>query len=422
MLSVFYEKALPLVFALWLIASLPVSNFAQNKETFWHIETGYKAVDLTKVFERECTEVLVDGNGSDRVEVRFQPNLHVKANEVFRNLRSMLSRTRQMLRPLPVNGIRFYLMQSSDRPQSYGIRLSKNDDLLLLAVIVDPAHEDRNLSDIIYKTAPHEMVHSVVHRYLRDSGTRWFEDGLADYVGRQISDEFTSDEFSNERQISARATLHQSRVRQSILDWHQLRQSDLSKGKAFFQAQTQLYDASQALVGKIVADSERRGMKTPLSLLLSALRDQVAKTGKPVDRDGLLDLIRQHLQVDVKTLGRLDKETQQKMVESAYSMLTLPARNGDSENKFFGTNILANIDEVQLPENWLKYLLRTALDEKAGSYINSMAATALTRRERQIDLKRLIEKASLEDQKLGERTTSTILKELKRLSIDKWLK
>lgn len=380
---------------------LNVSANAQKKVGYAFVDTGSKKiVDLSKVAQRECTGLVREETGQSFVEVRFQPQFASEAKETLLILKKVIEKTQEVLSPLQVNGVRFYLLQIADAPKSYKIVLLKQDNLFLYLEAFDK-QESISLDCIkypsfcekLYKTIPHEITHPLLEDLIAHDKTRWFEDGLAEYVGTEITRELNPNIGTREKEISLQSTLHREEMRQQLFEWGELYSSvSPFKGQKEMYNESQRYEASQQLIRLMIEESKKKGIERPLSVLLEKLKQFTKQKGKPASREELFALIGQHLKVDVQTLGRLDAQTQKSFVQEATEILAKEQTSSNLKNKFYALNTLASIDEIALSDEWINFLSEIVYNEKEDDFIQSLAATALARRMNQNGFDEVIEK------------------------------
>ncbi|MER3430945.1 MAG: hypothetical protein C4324_07885 [Blastocatellia bacterium] len=122
-----------------------------------------------------------------------------------------------------MSGVRFYLLQMDNAPKSYKIVLPKQDNLFLyLEVFSKPASlnlecaQNEEFCKSLYKSIPHEITHSALEEVISHDKSRWFEEGLANYVGLEIHRQFAPQMLTREKEISAQAVLHREEIRQRL--------------------------------------------------------------------------------------------------------------------------------------------------------------------------------------------------------------
>ena len=219
------------LFLTLILLTLVTTAFAQKKSEFMHWEEeNKKVVNLTERVMHECTGIIKEGVGQSIVEVRFQPQFASEAKEISLKLKKVVERTQAFLSPLPVQGVRYYLLQMADIPKSYKIVLSNQDDLLLYMDIFGKKEDvsqdcvrNPEFCESLFHTLPHEITHPAVGRLIDHKKTRWFDDGLAEYVGTEINREFVPGVVTREKDIYAQTMLHSDEIRQQLFDWGDLR-------------------------------------------------------------------------------------------------------------------------------------------------------------------------------------------------------
>lgn len=424
---------LPVTLSILLISLiiLNISADAQKKVGYALVDSGSKKiVDLSKIAQRECTGLIREDIGRSFVEIKFQPQFASEAKEILLILKKVIERTQEVLSPLQVNGVRFYLLQMADAPISYKIVLLKQDDLFLyleafskqesisLDCIKYPSFCER-----LYKTIPHEITHPLLEDLIAHDNTRWFEDGLAEYVGTEITRELNPNTVTREKEISNQATLHREEMRQQIFDWGEVNSSvSPFNGQKEMYNESQKYEAAQQLIRLTIDESKKKGIDRPLSVLLEKLKQFKEKKRKPATREELFVLIGQHLKVDVRTLGRFDAQAQKNLVQEATEILAKEQNSPNLQNKFYALNILASIDEIALSDEWIKLLSEIAYNLKEDDFIQDLAATALARRMNQSGFNAIIEKLQQTNLFLKNKKLDSIKKDLQEKSLRPALK
>lgn len=401
------------------------SGYAQKKVGYAYLDTGdKKIVDLSKKTTQECTESIRKESGQSFVEVRFQPQFSSEAEDISQVLKKVVEKTQEILSPLSVNGVRFYLLQMDNAPKSYKIVLPKQDNLFLYLEVFGKKEslsldcvQSQEFCRKLYQTIPHEITHPVLENLIDHDEVRWFDDGLAEYVGNEIMRQLAPSMATREKEISAQATLHREEIRRRLFGWNDLNSLDFAfKSEKGWRNEAQTYEATQQLIRLMIEESKKRGVERPLAVLLKKLKQKVNQTGKPVNREELFALITQYLKVDVRALGKLDAQTQQSLVQEAIEMLAKEKNAPNLQNKFYALNVLASIDEIALPEEWIKFLIEIAYNAKEDDYIRALAATALARRVNQDNFDRPIEKLRETNSLFGEKKVDSIKRDLQRQS------
>lgn len=181
-----------------------------------------------------------------------QPQFLSKAEELSQVFKKVVEKTQEILSPLHVNGVRFYLLQMDNAPKSYKIVLPKQDNLFLY-LKVSSKKENLNLDCAqnqefckkLYQTIPHEITHPTLEKFIIHEETRCFEDGLANYVGAEILHQFAPTIQTREKEISAQATLHRKEIRQRPFGWAELSSSDIAlKGQKMVERSPNLRSGS----------------------------------------------------------------------------------------------------------------------------------------------------------------------------------
>ena len=187
------------------------------------------------------------------------------------------------------------------------------------------------------------------------------------------------------------------------------------------------YVAAQELIRLMIEESKKRGVDRPLTVLLEKLKQSAAQKGKPATGEELIAAISEYLKVDVRTLGRLDEQTQQNLVQEATEIL---AKERDTQNsqtnfgkeslfisKYYALNVLASIDEISLSEEWIKFLIEIVYNEKEDYFIRTLAATALARRVNHLNFDKTLEKLREPNSLPNKKKLDSIKKDLQKKSL-----
>jgi len=100
-------------------------------------------------------------------------------------------------------------------------------------------------------------------------------------------------------------------------------------------------------------------------------------TGKPIKSEKLYLTIQQKLKIDVKKLGVLDEPAQKDLTDDA--LKRLEKTDVGLEEKNYAFLVLASINQIKIPTNWLEFLLQELYFGKYSetSYTRSLIATSL---------------------------------------------
>jgi hypothetical protein len=352
-------------------------------------EKEVKAVNLTKEIYKKCDRSLTGKVGNSFIELRFPSEFSGEATNVFTALENSVGETQKILTPLPVENLRFYLLQLDEIPASYKIidKVEKLDFYLHLWVFKDKRElnlscdKKDKLCESIYGTIPHELTHGAVENLISHKDTKWFEEGLSVYLGEKVSDIFrplvSQDRFNKN---IPKVTLHRQDIRDSLFSWkHETFDSIEKRDNLTARNQWFRYIASGYLIKLMVENSEREGVKDPLKVLVESLI-KFRKEEKSSAKSGeILSIIRENLTVNLKTLGVLGETERNNLADDAFKILAKTNLNDEDKNYVF--IILASIDEIAIPPNLLIELLNEFFSRDKN--LRSLAATILARRTNQ---------------------------------------
>ena len=407
---------------------LPSSARAQKK-----IEYGYyaapektgkeiKAVDLTKEVLKKCIGSLKKQVGSSFIELKFSPEFTDEARNIFTALENSVHQTQKVLFPLPIENVRFYLLQMDEIPASYKIIDSVTDRefYLHLWIFKDKktldlsCNKEDKLCGSIYQTIPHELTHVAIENLIDHKDVSWFEEGLCNYVGKEVNRTYRMPAISdNFDENVPRVTLHRQDIQNDLFFWNH---SSNNKKINFVRNEWFRYIAAEELIQLIIENAKKQGIEKPLNLLLTKLKERKEKLGKPADSYEITALIQESLNVNPKTLGILDEQTQKNFVNEALNLLSQSEIGIEKKN--YALYVLAGIDDIEISDRWIKYLLEEVYRQKNGDqYQQELAATALARRFKQTDFDKILETFLLENKKLVKDSPKKVKRELQELSI-----
>ncbi len=248
---------------------------------------------------------------------------------------------------------------------------------------------ESDLCDTIFDTVPHELTHEAIDhlfgesalRFLKNSlfggrSTRWFEDGLAEYVAWQVATELAPSVAEGKMlSRSPEASLHCPEIRRKLLSW----KDDLTVGAKHLRdprwgwETNSLYGAAFQLIRLVIEQGEQSGLRKPLPSILQSLIDFRARRGRSASGEELLAIILKAVNIDVRQLGSLSLKDQHLLVSSAEKELD---QKDDPEHEFHALKVLACVDS-ETDEKTLRALTRIAFDKASFELERRLAATAL---------------------------------------------
>ena len=382
--------------------------------------------DLTKIVREKCSASIIRRVKNTSIEVRFQPEYAKEAERLISKLEKVIKETQETLFPLETEDLKLYILQMNEIPVNY--RMSETSDgrkfYLHFAVFKDT--KELNTDDCfnkefcseIFGTVSHELTHSALEDLITSKGTRWFDDGLAEYVGNRVKEKFFPADYQEKIEAySPSVSLNRKEIRENIWFWKEPELDSVLKiNRKDLSNEIYKYGASYQIIKQTIADAEKNGVKNPLSVLLTKLKDQREKLGKTVDSEEIIYLIQEYLMVNPKSLGVLDPQRQQFLITEALKILS--QNEITSEKKNYELYTLAGIDSIPLSGEWIKYLLNVVYQPKqADESSRELAAAALAQRFNQDDFDTILEDYLRENKEIKGKSLKTIKKQLQKLSI-----
>lgn len=417
------------LFALLLtIPIIPVSAaFAQKPEkrgqTFVHINDNRQPiVDLTQRVKTNCTQSMIKSADGKSVEVRFQPEFIKQAENLANELMMMLSVTRELLSPLEVANIRFYLLQTDNIPINY--QITDRWEGLQIYVHLLPFRQpgdisanactNKSLCATLFGNIPHELTHLSVD-HIVDRSARWFGEGLAEYVENSVEERYSPSTHRDELlAYNPPVSLHRKDIRETLFSWREpsmarVLKSDTRELRNDFYR----YGASYELIRQTITTAERNRIQTPLFILLNQLAERRRKGRSPLTTEEIISIILESLNIDVRKIGVLDQSSQKALVIDALDILS---RNDiDPADRNYALYALAGV-ESQLPGKWITYLLNQVY-EYADELSCELAATALTVRMNHSNFDGVLKNYVGGSEKLKGKSANAIKRDLEGLSL-----
>ena len=248
--------------------SFPVN--AQNEVEFGYysatseIGKETKVADLTKEAIRKCNRSLAKQVGTSSIEIKFSPEFTDEARNIFTALENSVNETQKVLFPRRVEDVRFYLLQVDEIPVSYKMTDSVTDREFYLDLWIFKNKETLNLScnkddklcDSVYKTIPHELTHGAIEGLVDHKDASWFEEGLSNYVGREVSRSCRSSSISDKFDENIqKVTLHRPDIRNDLFSWNH---SSVGKDTNFIRNEWFHYIASEYLIKLIIENLRKK--------------------------------------------------------------------------------------------------------------------------------------------------------------------
>lgn len=413
------------------ICALTPGVFSQDKhktvlESITFRDSKEKIVNLTSLVKKKCTESLQKAVGENNVLVKFQPEYRNDAEKIIEKLEAVYTETQKLTDPLEIDDLKLYLLRMENVPANYKISEVLKGRKFYLDLLVFKTTDDLDLDVCnsisvcsgIFGTIPHELTHGVLDDLITRTDTRWFDEGLSEYVSNTVYKRLSPDNYREKiESYVPLVSLHRKDIRSNLLHWgepvlHKLfaiSQKDLSN--EFYR-----YGAAYQLIKEIIADAEKHGLENPLGTLLTKLKEHSAKTGKPANTQEIISIIQNDLKIDPKAIGELDPQTQQGLVDETISLLAKDELS--TEKKSSALYILAGIDGIKLPDRWINFLLDQIFQNKTSdANQRDIAATALVVRFNQDGFDELLKNYLLNDQRFRSKSLKKVKAELAEFSL-----
>jgi hypothetical protein len=394
-------------------------------------DISQKVTDITDQVETGCSQLIKKSIGDNQILVRFQPEYREEAVMFGDRLERVFKEMNIILTPLKLPDLELFLFHMPEVPKNYKMTRKWIGNRRYVQLSVFSEKSDLNLNDYrqysiasnIIHVLPHEVTHIMVNDLIAAKNTRWFDEGLAEYVGYSVGYAIENRLIPEYREgdsagILPYVSLNRRDIRENIFSWDSATSVGSVLGSSPKQSfiETFYYEASYELIKLTIAEAKRRGIKNPLEILLTQLREHRERSGKPAGGDDLLSIIRQHLKVDPKSLGSLPPQKQKDLVDEAISLLSKDKPGNERKN--YALYILAGLDEIKLADDWFVYLLDQIYEQKAAdSDQRDIAATALTVRFKQDGFDELLKSYITSSTKLKGKSIKKIKSELAKYSL-----
>lgn len=380
--------------------------------------------DLTNKVKSECDESIKIQIDDSFLNVIFQSEFRAKANKITVATEKSIKKTQDILSPLSVENVKFYLLQQNEVPARYKMtdEIVEKDYFLYLWVFKNKeelnldCHIEDKVCESIYAILPHELTHGAIAGLMHGEGTRWFEEGLGNYVGAEVSRSFRPSVMNDKFEKNLpKVSLHREDIRNSLWIWDFPTKSPEKRSKKYIKNEWYRYIASQSLIGVIVEESEKNGVKEPLTTLLSELVRQQKIQQRSATSEDLGKIIKDNLKVNLKELGVLDNESQISLVTEATEILIKP--NSIESDKYYALNILASIKEIPLTAEVLTILLEKIYLNNEKPSFKELAATAIDIRNNQSELEVVIQTFLKNNAQLKKIRIKDVKSKIRELSI-----
>lgn len=424
-----YGKAVFILFAFFNFPHCIYSQKINDKkeQTFILLRDNKQPItDLSDEIKTKCSELIKKTVGDNSIEVRFQPEFGQEAENLAAKLEKVMKDVQVILSPLKLNDLKFYILWRNEIPVNYKMteKWRGNRYYVHLAIIRNKKELntdnclDNFLCGNIFEVMPHELAHTVTEDLIKNKNTRWFDDGLAEYVGNKVLETFSPDRYQKKiKNYVPTISLFRDDIRENIFFWREPEVGFLLKANhQELSNEIFKYSASYQIIKQMAAEAENKGISNPINVLLTKLKERKEKLGKPAGSEDIISLIQQYLSVNPKTLAVLDEQEQKKFVVEALNLLS---QNEISfEKKNYALNILAGIDNIQLTDKWINYLLDEIYQtENKDEVLQELAATALARRFMQENFNKTLENYLTQNKQIIKKSSKQVREELQKLSL-----
>lgn len=358
-----------------------------------------KISDLSQTVMGKCTQTLKKQIGERTVELKFQPDFVEEAKHLLTYLEKSFTKTQELLSPLKVENIKFYLLQTDEVPANYKMSEEMTDEKFFpyLFVFKDKKELALNCSandDLckeIFQTIPHELSHGTLSGLI-DRNARWFDEGLAEYISVEVGNGFYPEvNMPRIESYVPAVSLYRNEIRQNLWSWKEFELKNLKKsGDLDSQNDYFFYGAAHQMIRLIVEKAKEQTTENPLEILFRELENSKRKKQALINSEEIIFLIQQHLKVFPKQLGDINVTEQRKLSERAIEILS--QEKPEIPKKFYALYILSGFDGIPLSEKLIAYLLDEVYKGDYNTILPNLAATALARRINQNDFAAATEK------------------------------
>ena len=399
----------------------------ENAQTFIMLKDNkQKVIDLTEELKTECSQSITRRVGQNSVTIMFQPEMREQVETMADKLGNVLKEMQNILNPLSVDDVKFYILRRNEIPVNYKITEKWRGKKYYTHFTVIKDIKDSNSSDCINKTIcanifeviPHELTHISVGNLIESKKNRWFDEGLAEFVANEVTRKLSHSDY--EQKIESYApeiSLFRNEIRTNIWMWGEPNLIQLFT-QDYKETKNELfkYGAAYQIIKQTITEAENNGIKEPLNLLLGKIKEHKEKKGKPVSSDEIIYIIQENLKINPKTLKLLDQQKQKDLINDAMNLLS--QKEITIEKKNYALNILAGIDEIEIPEKWIIFLLNEVYRQKEpDEVLRELAATAVSRRIKQTGVDDTIRKYIADNKKLQDKSFKKIKNQLDELSV-----
>ena len=349
--------------------------------------SGNGKLDVGRLAIKKCRMILSRKIGNNTAEVRFAVGYDLIAGQILEMLSRMITETSDILQPRELADVRFYLLPLNKNPVGYRYNLiNERKNLYQTIGFIIGADQpldcrrNQDLCENILTTIPHELTHSAIEGILSGQRTRWFEEGLSEYVAWKIADRLNP--LIAEEKLSSRNTEFVFGCvcnKERIFNWSdEIEQSkspllNRSSNLQKIWGQQVLYGASFQLVRLLMQTYENEGLKSPTGKLLALLAEYRKQKDKIVDGEELTTILQQLKPFDLTSLMTFSNRENDFLSAKAQQNLITAT---DEQTRFYALNQTACLQNP-VNEKAAFALLKIVFGSKEDETDKSLAATAL---------------------------------------------
>jgi hypothetical protein len=388
-------------------------------------DSAKEMVDLTTTVEQQCTESLKRTVGKNEIMVRFQPDFRKEAELLMVGLESSIRETQSALDPLDIENVQLYVLHLEKLPTNYKMRRSYDGKSFYLQLFAFIAKDDLSLkecskSDLctaVFDTIPHELTHSALNGLISRKYTRWFNDGLAEFVASAVCAKLSPSTLTRKyASASPEVSLYRKDIRANLFGWKEPDLGMLKASQRELSNEIYYYLAAYELLQQIFNRARRNGVDNPLWLTLENLKKFSEESSKPADTDDLIRIFEENLQVNPRTIGDLDAKTKQAFIDEAISLLSNVRVTPEKKN--YALYTLGCLDDVKISKEWMIFLFDQVFNGRAiTENQRELAATALVVRFNQTDFDELLKAYAADNPNLKGKSIKKIKADLAQLSL-----
>ncbi|MBX3266470.1 MAG: hypothetical protein KF831_07160 [Acidobacteria bacterium] len=350
-------------------------------------------VDISADLIARCDKRLQQSLNGVTVEVHFGEGSSTEAVQILNKLVEAVRLTQEMLTPLVVPDVRFYLMSMAEVPANFSAKvLSEGNGFYLHVLPISDRREldlecsqNNEICSDIYLTIPHELSHRSLDRIVQRDA-RWFDEGLAEYASIKVATVLAPEIARTRlRAYLPRESLHRREIRENIIRWQPFKYRDLKRmNELEIRNDFFFYGAAYQILEYAFAN----GTDTRRSGLLPRIQSLRNVKKRPISNKELLSVVENELGNGIRSLGVVPETEQIKYVRQAEDVLRPESKN--ATDHYEALYRLAVFDDISLSRETIESLIDLAFQQSAPHYFSELAATAITRRLRRENFKSFI--------------------------------